>query len=253
MSTPRPNYTLAQMRAYLEGKLAPEQVQRLEADLASDPLLAGAMERLESELDRQARSPEELAALEDAFRQAIPRQATQQRSRPLWQPVALAAVLAVLLGTVYLTQFAASPADTDALFAEHFSPYEDLITQRGEAENSFLTLAMAAYNEEDYERANSIFKILCGDLPDSRQVTEPINYLYYANSLLAAGNTQAAIEQLSKLEKRGEAAMSPVVMWYSALAYLKAGKTEDATRYLNALMAEGGGYGKRAEEVLGEL
>ncbi|MEZ4686661.1 MAG: tetratricopeptide repeat protein [Bacteroidia bacterium] len=253
MSTPGPTYTLAQMRAYLEGSLSPDLTQRMEADLAQDPLLAGAMERLEAELDRQARSPEELAALEAAFRQAIPRQDPAQKSRPLWQPLAIAAGMALLVGALFWTQFAAAKAEPEAVFAAHFSPYEDLITQRGEAEDSFLIMAMAAYNEGDFERANNIFKILCGDLPDSRQITEPINYLYYANSLLAAGNTQAAIEQLSKLEKEGEGAMNPVVKWYSALAYLKAGKTEDAVSYLEALKAEGGGYAKRAEEVLEEL
>ena len=248
MSTPNPTYTLAQMRAYLHGEMPGEAAAEMEAALSSDPLLAGAMERLEAELDRQARSPEELATLESAFRDAIPRQ--HIKTKPFWPMMAVAAGVALLAGFLFWSNFANKPADPQQLFAENFMPYEDVITQRsGDSKTEILLQqAMRAYNNEAYVGASEAFRQLLIEEPQTSIVN-----LYYSNSLLATGKSDLALKQTRLLLRQGEPLLHPAARWYEGLAYLQKEDIDKAKHVLGGLAAEGGVFGERAEALLGKL
>ena len=249
MSTPNPAYTLSQMRAYLEGTMTGEAAQKMEAALASDPLLAGAMERLEADMDRQAHGVDELASFEKTFRDAIPQAPQVVKTRPIWPAMAAAAGIALIVGIVYWTQFASTPADPQKLFAEHFIPYEDLITQRSSTEqNALLNETMALYNAKDYARANAGFEALV-----AMEKRDPILHLYYANSLLAVKASGQALTQAQILLDSNDALLMPAARWYAALAYLQIDKVDAARSMLQQLKGESGPFGRRAEVLLNQL
>ena len=247
MNTPNSLYSLAQMRAYLMGDAPPELAQRLETDMVNDPLLVGAMERLEAELDKEAASPEALTSLEEAFRDAIPHANSQQRMRPIWQPIAIAvaASLALLIGTVLWTQPTEEGLNAEALFAINFTPYEDLLTVRAHPEDSLTSTTMSQYNEGNYPEAISGFQQLLAT--DS---AAPLLRLYLANSLLAIDQPGAALEQLSLLQQTGGSAVQSVAQWYSAMAYLQQGNKPEASIVLENLASSGGIYGEKAQAIL---
>ncbi len=250
-------YSLAEMKAYLQGELPAAKLQEMEASLLTDPLLAGAMEALEESLDSQPRDTAELEALTASFRHAIPGNANIEKAKSASvrrfntsQLLRYAAVAILLItGGWFIWQNLGGQASSEELFAMNFSPYEDVITARsGEETDALLKEAMRYYNASIYPQALATFeKILVTD-PE-----QPFVLLYAGISGIAANQPAKALDYLTRLNELKHPVLQDISLWYTAMAHLKNGDQANAKDVLNGLLTSKTAYGEQAKQLLERL
>ncbi|MDY8136869.1 tetratricopeptide repeat protein [Aquimarina sp. 2201CG5-10] len=139
-------------------------------------------------------------------------------------------LLIIAIGTfALLNPFA---TNTEALFAENFEPYRNVITPivRGENNDTPEAIAFISYESKNYEKASSQFNELF------KNTKRPYFLLYQANSLLASGDTKKAIPLLKQHIELNDQ-LSTRSKWYLALAYLKDGQKKNAISLLEQIVA----------------
>lgn len=144
-----------------------------------------------------------------------------------------AASIVLLLGTTWFLGIYSNQPDYDALYAEHFEVYPNIVaplerSQTG-ASPDLLSEAFGQYDSGAFREASlsfrEIYKAGGGEFA----------VFYTGVSLMAMGEYDASIrefKQISEWESRDFAAASK---WYLALAYLKKGEKEIALAYLEEL------------------
>jgi len=160
--------------------------------------------------------------------------------------VAASILLIIAIGGItLLNPFA---VDTNALYADNFEPYKNVVTPivRGENDDNEEVIAFTSYEDKDYELATDQF----GKLYETTK--RPYFLLYQANSLLASNKVNDAIPLLEKhialndeLSVRGK--------WYLSLAYLKEDRKKEAILLLKEIVAQGNFKKGTAEELLKKL
>lgn len=267
--TPEPNpdrLSLETMMAFLEGRLSPEREAEVEEVLARSPEDVAALEGLEKQLSQ--RSTEDMAGLEMAFldglegvdleaeassnpisreRENSTTNESRNRSqyRLLWG-AGLAACLAVM---VYFSFFYEQAKSTPKeLFAEYFTPYEDIYTERDNIESALeMEQAMVDYNAGNYVAALPNFEAILAIRPG-----HTLAGLYAGICYLNAGEVKQAKGKLGRLARR-ETAVQPIAIWYMAMANLRIGHREEAREWLERLIGQSGTLGDQAKEVLDKL
>lgn len=160
--------------------------------------------------------------------------------------VAASILLVIAIGGI--TFFNPFAIDTNALYADNFEPYKNVVTPivRGEHDNNEETIAFTSYESKDYELAASQFEKLY------KSTKRPYFLLYQANSLLALEKTSEAIPLLEKhisfkdeLSERGT--------WYLSLAYLKENRKKEAITLLEELVTKGNFKKGTVEQLLEKL
>lgn len=240
---------IEQIEQYLLGGGTPQARAAFEAELQQDPALRGELESYRLLIEGIERAgarqfEQQLAGWEARARaeEAFPARESEGggRIRSLnWMRYAAAAAVLLLLGLFWVLrpQPAASP---EALFAEHFSPYEDILQQRGGAQQA-LELAMQAYNAQQYAAAAPQLEALADSLPAAA--------LYAGISRLATGEPAAA-ENLLLRARNANPLLAEVADWYLALAALRAGDLSRAKTRLQAIAAQSGAYRSREAAAL---
>lgn len=115
-------------------------------------------------------------------------------------------------------------------------------------ENPQLNKALALYQAGNYEAANKEFeKVLKADPDDEKAI------FYAGVSYLAAGDADAAIGKLKRLEGNKTGTYYEASLWYQALAYIQKGEKKKAADYLEKITALNGVYRKQAEDLLSQL
>jgi len=151
-----------------------------------------------------------------------------------------------------------SSSSNKEIFAQHFSPYPDIITPEI-SESSFainkdevkqLSKGMTLYREKKYAAAQIQFDAILNNFPSSEFTSEI--FLYRAILFLDQGKDQAAIDILQNLEKEKESYFLSVTRWYLALSYLKTGQ-EDRAKPIFELLKADGGYSEKVREILEDL
>ena len=134
----------------------------------------------------------------------------------------------------------------DRLFAEHFSPYENVITVRGDLGSEF-SAAITSYSSREYEASIKRFEEILQQKPDH------VPALFYAgNAYLASGVSDKAIDRFQEVIKL-DGKFVFQAKWYLALANLKQGNTEKAQLILEDIKASDSPYQQQAELILPHL
>lgn len=109
--------------------------------------------------------------------------------------------------------------DYQALYAQNFEPYDDVITERGVVNSAHDTMFYAIltdyYNQGDFDQASILFEKLYNPNKPNDSLL-----FYYANSCLAIGASAEAIRLFTEMSAYEKSIFYHQSRWYLALAYL---------------------------------
>ena len=150
---------------------------------------------------------------------------------------AIAACVALMIGITTFNQFS-NPTYSD------FNTHEPMTAVRGSIKD--LIAATKAFNNEEYEKANTLLKKLLEDDPENTEIQ-----LYYAITNIELDNFKVADTELNKIII-GKSAYKDKAFWYAALSRLKQRKI-DATIVLLKQVSEDSDDYKEAQKLLKKL
>ena len=165
-------------------------------------------------------------------------------SKHRWLYAAAAVLVLIAISIFALFQPASTP---EQLFANYYSPYQDIITSKSTVYNQELVHGLFYYNAGNYEQAIIHFNNGLIYNPKDHDIL-----FYLAGSYLAIGDYKEAIPIFELLHTISPQYHSPV-RWYLALSYLAGNKTGKAVKMLESIRDEGGFYAEDAEKILRKL
>lgn len=242
---------IAQIAAYLDNDMSPEERDDFEVRLQDDPELASELRAMQA-MAEDSKSFYRKEALVDS----IVAQNATATIKPLWQRPLFRLALAVAAGLVLILTFGPlliqeEPTDFQALYVEYFEAYDDsgLMAQRGDSDSLNLwQKAGDAYRAGDYSTAEASFLTIVEE--DSTNIPAAF---YLANSLLAQGKTDLAIPHLKYIIARKDFLYTKQATWLLALAYVQAEKPQMAIPLLKQLQQNQDAIGKNASALLEKL
>ena len=204
------------------------------------------------------------------IRRRVSRTATSRRFR--WTGTAAAAMIAVVAGGVWLSQFQQVPADRPSAPGPPAAPVargarafvlafdtpeielpSSALVLRGEASDPYgteLVRALEPFRRGDYPQAADRLRALASAHPD-----EPYARYYLGVSSLLAGQHLEAVGPLERV--RGLAApdswLHSEASWYLAVALERSNRVDQAVLILTQLCGSGGSRGDKACGALGTL
>jgi tetratricopeptide (TPR) repeat protein len=181
------------------------------------------------------------------YEEGLPK--TEKRDKSFWNPLRIAASVAVLLAFGGYFYFTGSAVSTEDLYAENYEKYPNTvysITRGDETDNTAERRAFEAYEQNDFNRAVSYFEALRTD-GNPGYVS-----FYLAQSYLANGDSQLALNEFNTIIEAGTT-FKTEALWYAALCYLKMEKPNEANSLLQELIEEGTFRKKEAENLLEQL
>ena len=149
----------------------------------------------------------------------------------------MAASVAIFLGVFAFNQFS-NPTYSD------YNSHEPMTIVRGNVKD--LIEATKAFNNEEYEKANTLLTKLLENDPDNSELQ-----LYYAITNIELDNFEIADKELNKIIN-GESAYKNRALWYSALSQLKQENNGKAIVLLKQISEEADDY-KEAQKLLNKL
>lgn len=245
-----------EMTMYLERRLPEGEESRIDDHLKHCDLCAGALESLEQNLLEAEINAEIAKHLEADLKEEVARLAPERQHtkvvpmRASRQWMRYAAALAVLMIPAYMLINSLNSSSPAELYAEHFRPYEDLISTRSAAVDDVdetLVKAMALYNEGAYSDA--------APLLSNALSVDPGNHLLKLYSGIAyLGNDQFDEARFQFEELLDQPTMFRAhAEWYLALTYVKNAQLEEAAGLLGNIAMEEGAYQAQATELLEAL
>ena len=225
------------LEKYILGTLTSEEKEQVNQWLETDS-------SFKTELEFQTNLKQALEEGEDAAFKATLKELEPGRKIPSKRPIfkwAIAAsiIVLVVLGTLL---FQSSPNET--LFAQNFEPYANVIQPvvRGDEPNNISTQAFVAYENAEFELAETHFTTLVNSTNDSYAL------FYLGNVKLALGKADEAIPLLNSYMTTGEN-LSSQAQWYVALAYLQLDDPAEAKVVLKKIIRFKG-YGATEAAIL---
>ncbi|SDL49751.1 Tetratricopeptide repeat-containing protein [Catalinimonas alkaloidigena] len=213
--------------AYLLETMSPEERQRFEDEVRTQPELAEevALQRkliqgIETESVR--RLLQELHTRQTA---APVMKASPARRTWLTLTAIAASVLLILIGRWAFVQYA-SPSSAD-LYAAYYSPAPGLPTTLGATDNPDFSEGMVAYKLGNYQEARQWW------LPLTQQdaANDTLNF-YLGVSYLATTQTDSALYYLRRVYDAPKTSYGSSARWYMALGYLQTSEPERARELL---------------------
>jgi tetratricopeptide (TPR) repeat protein len=246
---------IQQIENYLHGEMEGETLREFEELLLQDESLVEEMENYKKAVEGiRINSRDEL---KDRLKSIHDEVIGAQYSRRMYAMKALR-VAAVIFGVLIL----AVPSyyfyhqnnlnQSERLFAENFSPYMNITTQRGLDENKENILEKAAmyyYNNKEFEKAIINFE----EILKTKNKFDPTILFYYGITCLAANQNEKSIGIFSKLATDKNYLLWEQSQWYLALAYVKANNLNKARETLNLIAKENGQFSIKAINLLYEL
>lgn len=156
---------------------------------------------------------------------------------------------AILIGVALIPLyfvFRNNATKTD-VFADNFSPYQMISTERGEEQDSILNLAVVAYNKQNFDEASSFFKNVY-----EKNETEETQF-YLSISLLGNKQYEEAIIQLKKLCENKLGLYYEQSLWYLSLAYIATEDFAKAETLLKQIVENNSYSYEKAQKILKEL
>ncbi|MGB5943040.1 MAG: hypothetical protein WBG71_09175 [Leeuwenhoekiella sp.] len=238
------------INTYFERKLSPEEQRQFEELYENDPEFREEVafrEDLKKVVTRQERGQikERLQQLK-SIQQVSPEVNKVRRLYP-WV-VAAASIAAILVIMMYVVNPIGQQTNYDALYAENFTPYENVVhpIQRGDAAASLETEAFTAYEFNKYEKAAQLFEEL------QKQSTENYLNFYRGISLMQLNRHQEATKELKYYLSTG-GTLDVRAKWYLGLCYLKLDKPEIAQDFFLAVIKAGGFKERSTNNILKQI
>ncbi len=143
----------------------------------------------------------------------------EQTIRPLWwNPyLSIAAGLLILFVAGLYFFYPKDNNNTDQLFTAYFTPYEDVVSVRGDNQQITLSEALVFYNNGEYNKAADLFESYLKEQPNNASAL-----LYKGISELTMNDADKAIRTFKKVTTL-ESIFKEQAEWYLTLSYLKAG------------------------------
>jgi len=181
------------------------------------------------------------------LKKRLDRLENKAESMTRWYPYAAAIIILIGLGFFY---FNAQP-DPQELYAEYFEAYPNVVaplvrenTDQGEDD---MALAFRHYDAGDYAGAASLFQTLY------QRTNKDYAFFYHSVSLMAAGETNAAISALEQHDWNDPQTHQTNSHWYLGLGHLKLENKEKAVMHLQQVANSGAPLAKQAKEILQKL
>lgn len=238
------------MERYLLGDMDRTERVDFEKKLADDPGLA---EQLRQEkMLHQIVTLEHRKKLKDRIAQVMDEEKEKQK-KPLTRYFIYfsAAAAVILLAVIFLPRFFSSPG-AEELYAEHYSPLENMVTtMSGSAPIATeLNRAMTLYDKGDFENAIPLLKQYPDSLPDAL-----LARLYLGVSLLETDHALQAQDVFAGIVDQNHPFYQEHALWYLALAELKLGIPDSSKVSLENLLknSTSNKYKESAEAILREL
>jgi len=242
-----------QIFKYLEGKLNKQEKEQFEKELEKNSVLKREY-HLQKDIMR-AVSEEEVMNLREKL-QDITSKGDEKNvltiRTGLRKVMALAAGILLLVGVAswyYFTQMYTNPYK---LYAQYYEPYENIYSSRSLevtfADESVVRDAFLAYETESWKKAEEYFdRLLAENSPK-------INILFYAGIVkLEQDKNAQAIGLFKEVIGKENPLFTEQACWYTALAYLKIDKTEEARYYLNLIIEKGMSKQEEAKSILKKI
>lgn len=249
-------HTTDRIEAYLLGELSPAEREAFELEMKDNPELLDAVEEMKA-------LQEELVALEreqfvdqlNQIRTELEEGEVQQtdqdtssptdpppsvRKMPRWYFAAAAGLLLLIIPMYLLLK------PSDSLFEQYFTPYEDLYSNRGSAEEE-IKLALKDYNDGQFKTSLPHFDAYLEQVPSD---SEAVFYAGIAH--LGAGQSQEASQLLETVTANGFLYQIQA-KWYLALSYLESDMSDQAKTILKELANSTNSYQNKAAELLKKL
>lgn len=235
----------SQMLVFLDGKMKGDEESLVEKHLTECDLCVEALENLhQNGMNKQA----DVLQFTDDFAQGLD-QVSQSQSSPSrnnnWLKIA-AAVLFLAVASV--SWWVLAPSKSERIFNDSFSPYlnaQDISWMGTNTENQ-LESALAAYNNQDYEPALTLFSAI-EEPADPKRV-----YLYLGNCHLGLGHGADAAPYFTLAAGPGQPDYGQEAQWYLALAQLRAGNIDECKTTLYQVDPKSA-YAADAKQLLAKL
>ena len=233
---------------YLDGRLTEEQKVEFKHRLENESEFKQekeSLERIEKELSILGAEnfKGRVQQFEEDFKSTqIEHRLKPARSLNTYYAIAASLVLAVAAGYLLFMSPQSSP---ESLYQSYYSPYEDMILERGNSESpQGLQEAMNAYNEGNFEISSAKFITFLDQNPDQNGV-----WLYLGIAQSETGEYNKAEASFTKARANDQFAQQ--AMWYNAMSYLKQGKKDKAINQLKEIQNLSNHYKeKEASELL---
>ena len=224
---------LDRYEAYLKGKLSGREREGFESRLKTDPDFRAEFDKFREEVNiiRALGFREEAVELMDEKVAKGKSKGLVFRSR-WWLPLGVAAAI-----MLWLLWPAAVPKHS-LVFDKYFMPYPNMIVGRDDTGDLYDALA-----EYDVGHFQSVIDAL-----DKLPLSDTVRF-YRAQSYLALGSTEEAISDLGGIDR---GIFYELSVWYTGLAFLKAGQVDSAKVYFIKIGPDDLKY-RDANEVLVSL
>lgn len=238
------------VKKYLANQLSPEERNAFEQEMENDPFLMESIEGL-SVVNGQW-SIDAVEKVEQEINHKIELKVNEQKkakviSMSFFRYAAAACVIGIICFTSYNLFFVTKQLDEQAIYASYFKPLTNPdATVRGENGATEESIAVQAYEKEDYFEAVNAYQKLVANNPDNVK-----NNLFLGISFLGTNQPKKAIDVLNKITNSEEFHFD--IQWYLALAYIKNKELQNAQTTLSNLTKEENYYQKEAQEILDKL
>lgn len=235
------------IKKYLANELSPEERNAFEQEIENDPFLKEGMEGLEEWYTHGT-----LGALETDLQKKIDAKVNEPKKGkviPLhfFRYAAAACIIGILALLSWRLLITPNRIDEQAIYASYFKPLTNPdATVRGENGASDESMAIQAYEKEDYFEAVKYYEKLVANNPDNVK-----NNLFLGISFLATNQPKKAIDVLSRITTSEEFHFD--IQWYLGLSYIKNKDIPQAQTTLTNLTKEENYYQKEAQEILDKL
>lgn len=215
---------------YLDGRMSAEEKILFEQRLKQDETLLAALEEYKTigedlrAIDRN-NTIDDVAQWEKEYLDSHHKESNTRFS--LKHLLAIAAMFTIL--AVAAINFLKTP-NYASLFQENYSPYEDMVTQRGNSEDSRMQNAMNLYNRGMYAKAAPLFE---GAENSLAPLYQGICYL----ETESYSQAEIAFKQALSNERTREQAQ-----WYLALTFLRDGQRQQSMREFQEIIDNKGHY-----------
>lgn len=239
------------LEKYKKGELNDAQIEQVEGDLINQMFRKQKEDALRNDLKKLAAlaADEEIDENERVQNTRMTVVHRSNNQRIWWAAAASIAVLAVASWWFFMKPNSVESFDNQTLADTYIKSDAAPIWGRtmGETAEEREEKAKEAYLNADFGKAIPLFEAI----PPSKKE----HYLYLGIAALKQQkpDAQKAIDNLLKARTLGNGWQEDVINWYLALAYLQAGKTEEARTELNNIMKIGRDNVSRAEEILKKI
>jgi hypothetical protein len=221
------------IQAYLEGKMGGEELQKFTSEFESNPELAREIKRFkEIELGLRSIGVDNLKEeIKDWEKEYLIHSSETVKVRTIRTYYSVAAII-LLLVVAGIFFFLNRQPDYSNLYSQNYTPYEDMILDRGDMEEyneSPLKAGMEAYNMKKYELASKNLSAYLEQMPEKYGVA-----LYLGISEMELNQTKSAEKDLMLAQK--DPMFTQQAQWYLCLLYLKSNQPDNALDEINGIL-----------------